>query len=92
MTPHATLRLRRMRPTVYVPSGAGRDALFEALRVEGDVHPELVGSCERSGDRSGDREVAIHVAVEPRTRESRATNQFDRMTDGAGIAAEDEVS
>ena len=77
-----------MRPTVYVPSGAGRDALFEALRVEGDVHPELVGSCERSGDR----EVAIHVAIEPRTRESRATNQFDRTTDGAGIAAEDEVS
>ena len=84
MTPHATLRLRRMRPTVYVPSGAGRDALLDALRVEGDVHPELVGS--------GDREVAIHVAIEPRTRQSRATNQFDRTTDGAGIAAEDEVS
>ena len=92
MTPHATLRLRRMRPTVFVPSGAGRDALLEALRIEGDVHPEPVGSCDRISNRSGDREVAIHVAIEPRTSEPRARNQFDRTTDGAGIAAEDEVS
>ena len=73
-----------MRPTVYVPSGAGREALLAALRVEGDVHPESLGSC--------DREVAIDVAIGPRRQSERAQYQFDRTTDGAGVAAEDEVS